>query len=479
MDLPLDQSPSSPLLQGMNIINLACLLCVMLIPLSDNQLSSLYPELLTGILLPTPYFLASLAFPLEISSDSDGPLTLGSLGRYFGAWLDETSSAAATTPRAIYVLLMQASWLASLTLLLLGALACWMHTGGRFERKDEDMISRLVAGVKTNHLKSIFTLMTASRILGIVLPYFAALQLGGLRTGLLLLLTFSSGIPHLVRQAVAGAKSEVSLRSIAKRKFSTLAVILSILSDAVGLTAGVPKRQLLTGYLALFASILIVPFPAFTGAGTAVSASTTRTSAFFPRSWIGSSTPAPSILSPLISTPQSGIQTFVAGGVLLVSTLTVSFFFPTALKLTYPAILLSTLTISSTAALAFFAQPPTLQSGTKLGVAAGCATVVIFDCIHHWSSSWKIPIICSIWPTWAYLAAFFDTVDITSFKIFSHDHHDHGYTHASHHTSHTSHFDPTKNSRLTAFLLSFTSPGSIMHTILIERDSRRIFYFAR
>lgn len=338
------------------------------------------------------------------------------------------------------------------------------------------MISRLVTGVKTNHLRSVFNPMMASRILGILLPYFATLQLGGLRTGLLLLLSFSSGLPHLVRQAVAGARLEVLLRSIAKRKFSTFAVALSILSDAVGLTAGVPKRQLFSGYLALFASILILPFPASTGTGTAMSASTTRTSAFFPRSWIGSSTPTPSILSPLISTPQSGIQTFIAGAILLVSTLTISLFFPTALHLTYPAMLMSVLVISSTAALAFFAQPSTLQSGTKLGVAAGCATVVIFDCIHHWSSSWKIPIICSIWPTWAYLAAFFDTVDITTLKIFSHDHHDHGHLHTSQHTSHP---DPTKHSRLTAFLLSFTSPGSIMYSILIERDSRRIFYFAR
>lgn len=444
---------------------------------------SLLPELLTGILLPLPFFLAALAYPTDVSSDSGGPLTLVSLARLWGAWPEEHGPTTPGASRATYVPMLEASWLASLTLLVLGILASWMHSAGRFAGKDEDLVSQLAAGFKRYNLKTVFTKRMVSRILGIWLPYFAALQLGGLRIGLLLLLTFSSGVPYVVRQIVAGASWSVVLQSVNKRKFSCLAIVLSMLADAVGLTAGVPRHQLFLGYLALFASILIVPFPASMESPKGGSTSTTPVSAFFPRTWISPSTSTPSILSPLISTPQSGIQTFVAGAVLLVSTLSISFFFPTVLHLTYPAILLSILAIISTAGLAFLAQPSTLQSSTKLGVAAGCSIVVIFDCMSHWSFSWKIPIICSIWPTWAYLAAFFDIVDITTLKIFTHDDddgHGHGHSHISHsHATHTPHSELCKHSRVTGFLLSLTSPGSVLHSILSERDSRRIFYFGR
>jgi zinc transporter 5/7 len=61
----------------------------------------------------------------------------------------------------------------------------------------------------------------------------------------------------------------------------------------------------------------------------------------------------------------------------------------------------------------------------------------------------------------------------------SHDHghaghkhshgHDHGHSHGHHlHGNH---------SRISAFLIARTTPGSIIHSVLIERDSRRIAYF--
>jgi solute carrier family 30 (zinc transporter), member 5/7 len=50
--------------------------------------------------------------------------------------------------------------------------------------------------------------------------------------------------------------------------------------------------------------------------------------------------------------------------------------------------------------------------------------------------------------------------------------HQNGHSHDSHHSHHQTH------SKFTGVLLSCTTPGSIIHSILSEKDSRRIAYFA-
>lgn len=425
----------------------------------------MFSELLTGILLPIPYFLASLAAPNQPSLQSGGPFTLGSLAKTFGAWPAESGEAAQTTAGA-YTAWIEASAFASMTLLLLGALACWMHTETRFDRpKNEDWVSSLVSGIKKPNLSPSALKAMTTWALGIGLPYFAALQLGGLRTGLMLLLAHSADLPRSVRRL--GSLS--LLQVLGPHKFSCAAIALSILADAFGLTAGVPKRQLFSGYLALFTSILLLPSPLSESKRGVNSVPATPIKALFSRSWMTPpSTPSPRILSPLLSSTEIGVQVFLAGSMMLTITIIASITFSTALPLSYNTLLLFCSTIASAAGLTYFGQPSTLQTHGKFGVAAGCAVVVVFDCIHHWSS-WKIPIICSIWPSWAYLAALFDSVDITTFKFHDRD------ERLQPLAPHGDHAHPSK---LTTFLLSFTTPGSIMHNILIERDSRRIFYFA-
>jgi zinc transporter 5/7 len=55
-----------------------------------------------------------------------------------------------------------------------------------------------------------------------------------------------------------------------------------------------------------------------------------------------------------------------------------------------------------------------------------------------------------------------------------HDH-DHGHDHA--HGNGHSHSKLEKRSRFTTFLLTYSESSSLLHSILIEKDSRRIFYF--
>ena len=443
----------------------------MLTACSDRRYSSVYYELLNGILIPLPFCLASLAFSTGTPSVSNGSFTFSSVAKYFHALPDGTVDLAADASGGIYVPLLEASWLTALTLLVLGAVARWIHSDSQADRNDENFVSQLVAGFSISSLKSLLSPRMVTGILGVHLPFLAALQLGGLRTGLLLLLAFSSGITNLMTWTATGLDLTLLWRGMLRRKFSCLCLALTMAADAAGLTAGLPRLQLLSGYLAIFASLPFLPFRTYSGVSTPASGTATLASTFRLRSWVSSSKPAPSSPTPLLTTAQSRIQTIVAGLLLLAGTVALSLLFPSTLRLKDNALQLSVLSVACTAALVFLAQPSVLQSSTKLGVASGCVVIVLFDCINHWSSSWKIPIICSIWPGSAYLAALFDSVDISNLNIFGHSHHAHSngrHTLAEH----------AKHSRFTTFLLSYTSPGSIMHSILIDRDSRRIFYFA-
>jgi zinc transporter 5/7 len=53
-----------------------------------------------------------------------------------------------------------------------------------------------------------------------------------------------------------------------------------------------------------------------------------------------------------------------------------------------------------------------------------------------------------------------------------HDHHDHGHT-----PSHSKSLEP--RSRFTSFILPFVLRWPLIHTIMSDKDSRRIFYFMR
>lgn len=281
----------------------------------------------------------------------------------------------------------------------------------------------------------------------------------------MMLLVHSANLPRSVRRL--GSLS--LLKTLESHKFSCVTIAASILADALGLTTGAPKRQLFSGYLALFTSLLLLPSPLFDSQKGTNSVPAALAKALFSRSWMTPpSTPSPRILSPLLSSSEIGVQVFFTGSVMLTLTIIASIILSTAPPLSYHAILLSCSAIASAAGLAYFGQPSTLQTRGKFGVAAGCAIVVLFDCIHYWSS-WKIPFICSIWPSCAYFAALLDSVDIATFKFHDHE---------ENRLSLTSHAAHAHRSKLTAFLLSLSAPGSIMHSILIERDSRRIFYFA-
>lgn len=62
-------------------------------------------------------------------------------------------------------------------------------------------------------------------------------------------------------------------------------------------------------------------------------------------------------------------------------------------------------------------------------------------------------------------------------KPFSHDHHDHGHNHGDAHGHAQAPKEAKAPSAITRSLMKSTEGLPLIHSILIERDSRRIFYF--
>lgn len=65
-----------------------------------------------------------------------------------------------------------------------------------------------------------------------------------------------------------------------------------------------------------------------------------------------------------------------------------------------------------------------------------------------------------------------------SINVHSHEAHGHG-NHDHHHHSHGSATPVGPRSRFTSFLLPFVLRWPLLHTIMADKDSRRIFYFMR
>lgn len=121
---------------------------------------------------------------------------------------------------------------------------------------------------------------------------------------------------------------------------------------------------------------------------------------------------------------------------------------------------------------------------SHISVAAGLLLVILFSAYNE--QSWiNFMICCAIGGAIA-LSSFLDNGPTAEPNGHSHHGHDESKHSPSHSHSHShsrshSHSHPHHNhthSKFTGILLSCTAQGSIVHSILLEKDSRRIAYFA-
>jgi zinc transporter 5/7 len=230
------------------------------------------------------------------------------------------------------------------------------------------------------------------------------------------------------------------------------------------MVASSSKRGTALGVLALATSVLAIP-PPLPATGWSLNTGIRGASDSSTRV----SLPKPS--SSLVHTPEDALLTLAAGGFLTVITILFSVFSSSSPSMTHHAIFFSPFSIASAAALMFLSLPSALRTQNKAGLALGSCLITAFGIWEH-LDSYKFCLLFPMISALIFGAVSFDTGTAMA-RPHSHSHAHTGHKHAHSHDHHLH----GNHSRLSAFLIAQCTPGSIAHSVMIEKDSRRIAYF--
>ncbi|KAF7185787.1 Zinc transporter 5, partial [Pseudocercospora fuligena] len=317
------------------------------------------PEALTSLLIPLPYLLVSAAYGTSSALEEDGLPPLSAYARLQKSVLGEGQAGSESLVRRGNSL-VEACTLTSGTLLLVGIIAK-MRSSERMldRRKDKVEAPPGLDGLLTP--ASVQKMVVRS--LGVGLPYYAATQIGGMRTGIVLLIAMASGLANT--DAMPRATLHDWKHILSSRIGSLAAIVLAMLLDFGGVTFKASFSDLLFGYLALACSIFFIspPLPTLGSGITSQpsSAITPTTPVSFRNPWKQYAS------SPLVSSVSDVNITLAAGAISLASTVLVSGLLSTSPSVSVSAIAFSTLAIASSTAAILFAQPSALRSQYRAG----------------------------------------------------------------------------------------------------------------
>jgi hypothetical protein len=301
------------------------------------------------------------------------------------------------------------------------------------------------------------TLSTTLRAFGVLLPFFAASELGGVTVAFSLLLVASSDLGGLLSRV----PDQSTLRTVWKYKFTLAMILLATLFHYAYLSPANEHSPSIWGYLALYASIFVLPSPILPlPPKLTLDFATSRFLIWGPPPIPPTSSGMP-FASPLIKTSDE-IEVSKTAGYALAAAWTILIVFLHGISRAWAdGILTLGLGTVGIVVSALRARPEYLRTRRKKGVAAGCGFVAISGLFLN-PGSWAVSFLFAGLVGLAYAATLFDGSDpIWRPSKKTNGKHDHAHDH----------------SKLTGYLLSLTTPGYVLHTILLERDSRRIAYF--
>ena len=438
--------------------------------------------IVTSLLMPVPYLLVSFAYP-HLSTPQI-PAFVGPGIAHLSTYKPNDVDLPDTSFSSSSVALSQTLTLTSGTLVLL-ALAGRIHAShssldrrkrtlgvaGDTERKPSKVIS--VEGARR----------VAGRVLSVGLPIYASLKLGGGRSSLIMLVAGTGGLLSPEGQKEDLSRMEGWKRLVTARKWTLVTLAVGIISDVLGFTSKEEIFSLGLGYLALALSFFIFPPPFSQKAanGSVVQASrptsATSTSAVPATPWEGPSvaTRSPSSLariSPLISTTQDTHLTLLTGVLSLIIVLLTSILSSSNIHPETPLQWLCfALAIIGGASALVISQPMTLNLNPKWSFLVGSSSLLFISNIFS-ASTWTSCSFQAILVGLSYIGVQLNKNSITSPGV--HKHHHHHRVDEHHAKNHE-----LKSSKLTTLLLKWSQRWPLLHSILLEKDSRRIFYFMR
>ena len=299
--------------------------------------------------------------------------------------------------------------------------------------------------------------LIGQRILSVGLPFFAASKLGGARVAIVMAAALAAGLGSM-GMAPDGRSSRAFMKSLLSQKWIAGILLLQIMLDVTGLSGTYLPLQAASGYLSLLVSILVLPppYPKLREGGSETGGTTASV-------LVGGNEPR----SPMIATAKDTDST-IASSVLPPGASFVAFTSSPreTQNLTLPLLAGGSIVAVMFAASLLVAEPTSLKSQHKIGLAIGLTlSLIIQELIDPLPAPLVISQVVLAFFSWG--GIYLDTHSQQSHT--QHSHHNHNHDHSMH--SHGAH------SRVTGFLLSASEGFPLLHSILLEKDSRRILYF--
>ena len=320
----------------------------------------------------------------------------------------------------------------------------------------------------------------SSRILTVGLPFYATAQLGAARVGLVMLVGLASNITAIDNEATDLTKAQGWKRLLSHRRWTLASIMLQILCDLSGLTIDSRAFDIWLGYLALGLSVLFLP-PPFPSSRHKFSVSTSsgpvpesKTSAVLSTPWetplqLEPRSPRMHLVSPMISSQQDVDLTLWSGLALLIFSLTVNLLYNHSQALSTMQLFWNSTSGLAAAVVLMVAEPKSLRSNKGLGLVLGSLTSSL-ALTQMDGGTWGSFAYQSILVGLAFAALKYDIYRASSLSSHSSHHH-------HHHPPKTQVHEHGQMSRFSATLIQRIPQWPLLHSILVEKDSRRIFYF--
>ena len=318
-----------------------------------------------------------------------------------------------------------------------------------------------------------------ARAFRVGLPFYASLKLGGVQTGLVILIALITDLMSLDQKS--NPSSVGSLKRLLKnRRWTIAALLLQAVSDMAGLTSAPGLAGKFAGLLALCLCVLVLPppFPIYNAEKKHITSPAEPPPSSGPSilTTLKEIPAASNVISPdpkvssLIHTPDDTDLTLVAGTLIGLFALFIYFFssIPSAGAFSVHLMGGGLLTICMAALSLTFTQPQSLRQSRGIGLLIGsllsCSLLMVFG---------PGPPVDSLYQGALILLYSFAAIKDTH-SSHSSSHHTHGHGHGHSHHNHQHHNDL---SQISNYLLNYSQKWPLLHSILAEKDSRRIFYF--
>lgn len=423
------------------------------------------------MIVPLPYILTSFAYgPQNIRQRMPQHSLSSQLRKNF---LENFSYGNAKLPMGGQNFLFTCA-VTSMTLLLVGV-------KGKLSSPLTVRDRRKNASGKSSQTTAIGARRIVERTLGVGLPFYATMKLGTDRVALVMLVALAAGITNTENETTDLKSTKGWKRLIIQRRWTLASIVFQILCDFMGLTSHSMAWELFIGYVALALSIFFVPppFPSLKPKNSPTSSFSVAPASpvlrILAAQWEsrpqGKPALAPQILiSPLLSTPQD-INLTLAASIALGALTCIIFFFSRAGAGAMPLIDIGFGFLSAcAAALSFqFVQPHSIRQNTGLGLILGSVSFWALMGVLR-SDTWN-----QILYQGVFISVSFTAIKLDNFLTLSKSSQSERQTlHQHQHTS-----QQGQPSRFSEMLLRSCRKWPFIHSILAEKDSRRIFYFMR